>query len=85
MTWSFGDELRKAMGLKCTEKVRYATLAEAQEIAQKRTAPGAKNRARFLQAYPCDKGCLGFHLTARPFRDKIKDYPVIGDWTEAST
>lgn len=77
-----GDKLREAMKLPCADKRRYDTYEDARQVAIQRTKPEAKDRAKFLQPYGCEHGCGGFHITSRPFRDRIKEFPVIGDWTE---
>jgi len=76
----FAEKLRAALQLPCKDKCRYATLEMAQRFALKRTKPSARDRAKFLQPYACAH-CGGFHLTSRPYRDKVEQYPVIGDWT----
>jgi hypothetical protein len=75
----FGDKLRDAMALKCRDKQRYASYAEALDVAKDRTNPVKHERAKFLQPYACEHGCGGFHITSRPFRDRLEQYPVIGD------
>lgn len=78
------DPLRTAMRLRCVGKKRYASYAEACAVARARTQSGARDRAAFLQPYPCEHGCGGYHLTSRPHRDRIAEFPVIGAWSDES-
>lgn len=74
------DPLRIALKLPCASKKRYDTYAEAVNAAKGRTQPGVHERAKFLQPYPCEHGCGGFHLTSKPYRDRVESFPVIGAW-----
>lgn len=81
----FASKLAAALGLrfKCAEqgKRRYSTYEEALTVARRRVASG-KDPASFLQPYPCEHGCGGFHITSRPFRDRVAEFPVVGAWDE---
>lgn len=81
----FADKLKAALGIsfKCEEhkKRRYDTYAEALEVARRRVG-SSRDAPRFLQPYACEHGCGGFHITSRPFRDRVKEFPVVGDWTD---
>jgi hypothetical protein len=68
------------MGLKCFGKKRYDTLRDAVRTAVARTNPLGRSPSKFLQPYECEHGCGGFHITSKPYRYRVAEYPVIGDW-----